>query len=90
MAGNARFLPARTILRAAAVLLVALALVFLLKQLKESGLLARILAWLSQLGPWAPLAFVVVYTLAVLLFVPGSILTIGAGIVFARSRLTDP
>jgi uncharacterized membrane protein YdjX (TVP38/TMEM64 family) len=40
------------------------------------------LAWISGLGPIAPLIFVVIYILACVLLLPGSILTLGAGVVF--------
>jgi pyruvate/2-oxoglutarate dehydrogenase complex dihydrolipoamide dehydrogenase (E3) component/uncharacterized membrane protein YdjX (TVP38/TMEM64 family) len=34
------------------------------------------------MGPWAPLLLGAVYVLAVLIFVPGSVLTMGAGVIF--------
>jgi uncharacterized membrane protein YdjX (TVP38/TMEM64 family) len=42
----------------------------------------RLEASLRALGPWAPLAFVLIYTLAALLFVPGSVITIASGALF--------
>lgn len=44
--------------------------------------LKEVLEWLEQVGPWGPVAFIVLYILATVLFVPGSILTLGAGILF--------
>lgn len=44
--------------------------------------LPRLLEWVSALGPWAPVAFIGIYIVAAVLFVPGSILTLGAGVVF--------
>jgi uncharacterized membrane protein YdjX (TVP38/TMEM64 family) len=38
--------------------------------------------WVSGLGPAGVIIFVVVYALAAVLFVPGSVLTIGAGFIF--------
>ena len=38
--------------------------------------------WIHGLGFWAPLAFSVVYGLAATLFVPGSVLSLAAGVVF--------
>jgi uncharacterized membrane protein YdjX (TVP38/TMEM64 family) len=46
----------------------------------------RALDWISGLGALAPLAFVAIYILACVLFLPGSILTIGAGVIFGVVR----
>ncbi len=40
------------------------------------------LAWVDGLGVWGPVALVVLYILATVLFVPGVLLTFGAGILF--------
>ncbi len=40
------------------------------------------LDWISGLGIWGLVIFVVIYILACVLFVPGSVLTIGAGALF--------
>ncbi|MCH8218007.1 MAG: TVP38/TMEM64 family protein [Planctomycetes bacterium] len=40
------------------------------------------LAWISGLGPTGPLVFVLLYILACVLLLPGSLLTLGAGVVF--------
>lgn len=40
------------------------------------------LQWVDSLGFWGPLAFIVLYTVATVAFLPGSILTLGAGVVF--------
>ena len=40
------------------------------------------LAWISGLGPVGPLIFIALYILACVLLLPGSILTLGAGVVF--------
>ena len=40
------------------------------------------LAWISGLGVIAPVIFIAIYILACVLLLPGSILTLGAGIVF--------
>jgi uncharacterized membrane protein YdjX (TVP38/TMEM64 family) len=39
-------------------------------------------SWVAHQGIWGGVIYGVVYTVAVLLFVPGSVLTIGAGLVF--------
>ncbi|MCH7916734.1 MAG: TVP38/TMEM64 family protein [Planctomycetes bacterium] len=40
------------------------------------------LDWISGLGPTGPLVFVLLYILACVLLLPGSLLTLGAGVVF--------
>lgn len=44
-------------------------------------LLARFLEWSQGLGFWAPVLIALVYLPAAVLFLPGSVLTIGAGLV---------
>jgi len=57
-----------------------------MRYLKNSGLIEQSLAWLDGLGVWAPVAFIVIYVVAVLAFVPASILTLSAGILFGLVR----
>lgn len=45
-------------------------------------LLKKSLDWVAGLGPSGPLLFIGIYILACVLFIPGSILTLGAGIIF--------
>jgi uncharacterized membrane protein YdjX (TVP38/TMEM64 family) len=40
------------------------------------------LDWAGQLGPWGPVLFIALYVVATVLFLPGSVLTLGAGAVF--------
>ena len=40
------------------------------------------LDWIDSLGSWAPLFFVLMYIVTTVLFIPGFILTLGAGILF--------
>jgi uncharacterized membrane protein YdjX (TVP38/TMEM64 family) len=81
MPGNARLL-SRTRLRGIGLVLAGVALALVLVQLKDSPLPQRLLRWLTELGPWGPVAFIAVYVVGVLLFLPGSVLTVGAGAVF--------
>ena len=46
------------------------------------ALLLAALDRIETLGPWGPVLFVVLYVVATVLFLPGSILTLGAGAVF--------
>lgn len=45
-------------------------------------ILRNALVWIDSLGPWGAIAFIVLYILATVAFLPGSILTLGAGVVF--------
>ncbi len=49
---------------------------------EAGGYLPRFAEWVDGLGPWGPAAFVVGYAVAVLAFVPGSVLTLAAGAIF--------
>jgi uncharacterized membrane protein YdjX (TVP38/TMEM64 family) len=46
------------------------------------GLLHDALLWVRSLGGWGAIAFITLYILATVLFVPGSLLTLGAGVLF--------
>ena len=52
------------------------------RYLDVQGLLRAALDWIAGLGPLGPLIFVAIYILATVFFIPGSILTLGAGVVF--------
>src|SRR6185295_20325417 len=60
----------------------AVALLLALKYLHVQDLLKAALDWIGKLGPWGPVIFVGLYVVATVLFVPGSVLTPGAGAVF--------
>lgn len=49
---------------------------------EAGGYVPRFAQWVDGLGPWGPAAFVVGYAVAVVAFVPGSILTLAAGAIF--------
>ncbi|MBL4762337.1 MAG: TVP38/TMEM64 family protein [Gammaproteobacteria bacterium] len=38
--------------------------------------------WIEQAGIWGPIAFIVIYVIATVLFIPGSLLTLAAGAIF--------
>lgn len=48
--------------------------------------LAPFLEWVARLGPWAPAAFVGGYAVATVCLVPGSLLTMAAGLIFGLVR----
>lgn len=44
--------------------------------------LKQTLDWVGQLGPWGAVIFIAIYVVATVFFIPGSVLTLGAGAVF--------
>ena len=58
------------------------ALVLALKYFHVQEVLKSALDWIGKLGPWGPVIFAGLYVVATVLFVPGSVLTLGAGAVF--------
>ncbi len=67
------------LLLAAAVIIILLctAKYFHIQELLKSSL-----EWLAGLGGWGPFIFIAIYIAACVLFIPGSILTLGAGVLF--------
>jgi uncharacterized membrane protein YdjX (TVP38/TMEM64 family) len=72
----------RRILRIIIVAAVIAAFVLALRWVNKTGLMKQALDWIAGLGPWGPVAFIAIYTIAVVLFVPASIFTLGAGFVY--------
>jgi uncharacterized membrane protein YdjX (TVP38/TMEM64 family) len=52
------------------------------RHLRVQDILTSVLVWVSGLGVWGPVIFVVLYISACVLLVPGTILTLGAGVLF--------
>lgn len=46
------------------------------------GWLVDALAWIDSLGPIAPIAFIILYVIITVAFLPASVVTLGAGVVF--------
>ena len=64
---------------------IALFLAFLILATKSSyiqDVLRTVLIQIQDLGWWGPVAFIVTYNLATVLFIPGSVLTLGGGAIF--------
>jgi uncharacterized membrane protein YdjX (TVP38/TMEM64 family) len=59
--------------------LIGLALVF-----RDQSRVEALLEQIRALGPWGPLAFILLYGIAPLLFVPGFLLTLAEGALFGR------
>ncbi|MFL6195762.1 MAG: TVP38/TMEM64 family protein [Thermoanaerobaculia bacterium] len=63
------------------------ALLFLVR--REAGeYVLRFAAWVESLGVWGPVAFILGYAVAAVAFVPGSLLTLAAGIIFGLAKGT--
>jgi uncharacterized membrane protein YdjX (TVP38/TMEM64 family) len=74
--------PAANLWKWAFLLFIASALVVLSRTVDVGSLFHRTLDGIEQAGFWGMVLFVLVYTLATVLLIPGSILTLGAGAVY--------
>jgi len=61
---------------------VAAALFMVAKYFHVQDQLKQALDWVGGLGPWGAVAFVALYVVATVFFIPGSVLTLGAGALF--------
>src|ERR1700688_1961104 len=64
----------------------AIAVIVIARYLGAVELLRATLEWTKSLGPLGPIVFIAIYVAACVFFIPGSILTIGAGAVFGVVR----
>ena len=60
----------------------AAALIVAAKFFNFQGILTNALSAIANLGPWGPAAFILIYIIATVLFIPGSLLTLGSGVLF--------
>ncbi|MEG3896533.1 MULTISPECIES: TVP38/TMEM64 family protein [unclassified Microcoleus] len=60
----------------------AVALIAAAKFFNFQGILKNALESIASLGPWGPAAFILIYIVATVLFIPGSLLTLGSGVLF--------
>ena len=72
--------------RVHAALVCAAALVVVTRFIDLQQIFRSALTWISDLGPIAPVVFTLLYVLACVLLLPGSILTLGAGVVFGVAK----
>lgn len=70
------------IAKAVVIVLIVAALIILGKQLNVQQYFLQFLDQIEQLGIWGPVVFILLYIAATVFFLPGSILTLGAGVVF--------
>jgi uncharacterized membrane protein YdjX (TVP38/TMEM64 family) len=78
----ARLLRPKTLL----IVIGAIAILYSAHRIGAGPSLTDALDWIRGLGPLAPVAFVAIYIVACVAFVPGSILTIGGGVIFGVVR----
>ena len=52
------------------------------KYFNVQEILRKALDWIAGLGAWGPITFLILYVLATVFFIPGSVLTLGAGFLF--------
>ena len=62
------------------------AILYLAHRIGAGPWLISALDWIRGLGALAPIAFIAIYIAACVAFLPGSILTIGAGVIFGVVR----
>ncbi|NEP90590.1 MAG: TVP38/TMEM64 family protein [Okeania sp. SIO2C2] len=64
------------------IIFVVATLLIIAHKFNAQQLLINALDWIKTLGPWGPIAFIIIYILATVFFLPGSLLTLGAGLLF--------
>lgn len=57
-------------------------LIIVAKQFNFSVILQTLILWVQNLGIFGPVAYIIIYNLATLLFIPGSLLTLKGGCLF--------
>lgn len=62
--------------------LLGFSLIIVVKYLQIPEILRSILTWIENLGFLSPITFIIIYNLATVLFIPGSMLTLGGGVIF--------
>lgn len=71
-----------TVIRWLSMLLILAALLTIVRSLPIGHAMGAMKGWISGLGVWGPVVLVLVYIVATVLFVPGTILTLAAGAMF--------
>ncbi len=74
------FVTAALLIRTAFALVVIVAVVALVRA--AGGEIPRFAAWVAAQGAWAPVAYVAGYVVLTIVFVPGALMTMAAGVIF--------
>ncbi len=77
-----------TVLRIVVAVLLLAAILTVVTILPVKDYLARLLQAAESVGPWGPVLLAVTFVVACVLFIPGSIITLGAGFLFGIVRGT--
>jgi uncharacterized membrane protein YdjX (TVP38/TMEM64 family) len=85
---NANPTPQKTGSRLKLVIVIAVLIVLLAaaRYFHVQELIKKLLTWVAALGFWGPFIFIGIYVLACVVFIPGSVLTFGAGVLFGVIR----
>jgi uncharacterized membrane protein YdjX (TVP38/TMEM64 family) len=67
---------------------VAVAAVLFLVRREAGAYVLRFAGWVDGLGVWGPVVFILGYAVAAVAFVPGSLLTLAAGVIFGLAKGT--
>ncbi|MCM2370202.1 VTT domain-containing protein [Aporhodopirellula aestuarii] len=71
-----------TVVRGVSVLLILAAILTIFRSLPFDQVMAAMKNWIAELGFWGPVVLTLMYVVATVLFVPGTILTLVAGAIF--------
>lgn len=72
----------KQILKYIAIASVIAALVIGYRYFPSQALMLHLLRWIEHLESWGPIAFIAIFNMATILFIPGSILTLGGGVIY--------
>jgi uncharacterized membrane protein YdjX (TVP38/TMEM64 family) len=57
-------------------------LIILARMVNPQVIMQNVLEWINKLGAWGAIFFIAIYIAATVLFIPGSLLTLGSGAIF--------
>jgi uncharacterized membrane protein YdjX (TVP38/TMEM64 family) len=78
----------RWVIRACSFAIIAAAIWAIIYFFDTKAMLRKFLLYLQDVGPWAPVLFILAYIVGCLTFFPGVVLTLGAGVLFGLVKGT--